>query len=120
MPLFPKDAEMSDDVSGFAPRRMLWTRELGTRKLLGGLGIIAVLWFGFLQVHDSMLLKTQWPQLTANSNGMTLVGTLNSRDSYERNLLKIIMNGTGPCSRTRSATQLKALFSRTMSLGMPC
>ena len=90
MPLFPKDAEMSDDVSGFAPRRMLWTRELGTRKLLGGLGIIAVLWFGFLQVHDSMLLKTQWPQLTANSNGMTLVGTLNSRDSYERNLLKII------------------------------
>ncbi len=87
MGLFPKDTE--SDASSSAPSRMKWTREVGTRQLLTVLGIIAVVWFGGGQVYDRYLLQTQWKPLQPSPGGMTLVGTLNSRDSYDRNLLKI-------------------------------
>ena len=90
MGLFPKDIEIGDSTLNSAPRRMLYTRELGTRKLLLALAVIAGVWYGASQAYDRSLLQTRWPTLTPSKTGLTLVGTLNSRDSYDRNLLKII------------------------------
>lgn len=87
MGLFPKDTET--DASNSAPSRMRWTREVGTRQLLTLLGIVAVVWFGGGQIYDRYLLQAQWKPLEPSPKGVTLVGTLNSRDSYDRNLLKI-------------------------------
>ena len=39
---------------------MLWTRELGTRKLLLGLAAIAAVWYGVSQAYDHSLLQTRW------------------------------------------------------------
>jgi hypothetical protein len=90
MGLFPKDVEIDDATLNSAPRRMLWTRELGTRKLLFGLAVFAAVWYGVSQAYDHSLLQTRWNALSPNRSGLTLVGTLNSRDSYDRNLFKII------------------------------
>ena len=90
MGLFPKDIQIDDAYLSSAPRRMWWTRELGTRKLLLGLAVLAAAWYGATQSYDHMLLQKHWENLTAHPAGLTLVGTLNSRDSYDRNLLKII------------------------------
>ena len=46
--------------------------------------------YGGTQAYDYSLLQKQWGAITPSLTGLTLVGTLNSRDSYDRNLLKII------------------------------
>ncbi len=90
MGLFPKDVEIELGTLGSAPRRMFYTRELGTRKLLLSLAVIAGVWYGASQAYDHALLQTRWNALAPSRTGLTVLGTLNSRDSYDRNLLKII------------------------------
>ncbi len=90
MGLFPKEMEVGNVSLGSAPKRMQWTRERGTRRLLAGLAIITAAWFAYSQVQDHILLQAHWERLAPNTQGLTLVGTLNSRDSYDRNLIKII------------------------------
>lgn len=90
MGLFPKEMEISDAALGSAPKRMQWTRERGTRRLLFGLAIVTAVWFAAMQVQDHLLLQKHWTPLSPHKQGLTLVGTLNSRESYDRNLIKII------------------------------
>ena len=91
MGLFPKEMEISNTAGlGSAPQRMQWTRESGTRRLLFGLVALTVAWVGYGQIQDHYLLQKHWERLSPNKQGLTLVGTLNSRESYDRNLIKII------------------------------
>ena len=90
MGLFPKEVEIGGSTLGSAPKRMQWTRERGTRRLLLGLALATAAWFVATQAQDRMLLQKHWNPLTNHKQGLTLVGTLNSRDSYDRNLIKII------------------------------
>jgi hypothetical protein len=88
MGLFPKEAE----VEGHAPERMAMTRERGTRRLLAlFVGVLAV-WFLAGKVRDHYLLSQVWPTLPPNEQGLTVVGTLDSRSSYDRNMFIIVQS----------------------------
>jgi hypothetical protein len=90
MGLFPKDHPLDETLRPNAPQRMAWTRELGTRKLI--LGFVAVLTVFFIvgKVQDHFLLQHPWKPLSPDRNGLTVVGTLDSRESYERNMFRIV------------------------------
>jgi hypothetical protein len=90
MALFPKEQSVDSLALGDAPRRMLWTREQGTRKLLLVLAIVCVIWFGASKILDQVLLSKHWAPLQPTLDGLTVVGTLNARGQYDRNLLKIV------------------------------
>jgi hypothetical protein len=90
MALFPKELGVDDPALQDAPRRMLWTREQGTRKLLLGLGIVFVIWLTASKILDSVLLSKKWPPLQPTLDGLTVVGTLNARGQYDRNMLKVV------------------------------
>lgn len=88
MALFPKE---QDEVAlSSSLRRNGWTREQGTRKLLYVLGAIALIWFVGGKIRDHFLLSRHWEVLKPDPNGLTVVGTLNSRGSYDSNMFKII------------------------------
>lgn len=89
MSIFPKDFG-TDYEPDSAPSRMRWIREQGTRRLLTGIAVLVGIWLVVSQVYDRWLLQKHWPLLGAHANGLTVVGTLNSRESYDRNLFKII------------------------------
>jgi len=89
MALFPKDQGF-DESSGSAPKRMRWIREQGTQKLLMLVGVISLAWLCGAQIYDRWLLQAHWQPLAASPSGLTVVGTLNARESYDRNLFKII------------------------------
>jgi len=69
---------------------MAWTRERGTRRLI--LLFVAILlgWYVYGQVHDHFLLQKVWAPLHPDPTGLTVVGTLDSRESLDRNLLRIV------------------------------
>ncbi len=72
-----------------APRRYAGMRERGTRNLLI-LSVLAVAgYFGVTKITDSYLLRQKWQPLTADVSGLTVVGTLDSRGEYDRNLFRI-------------------------------
>ena len=82
MPLFPQEQDAS--------QRMFWTREGGTRRLvLAFLGLLLA-WFILDRVHDHFLLEQRWKPLSADFSGLTVVGTLDSRGSYDRNMFKVV------------------------------
>ncbi len=65
------------------------TKERGTRNLiLGFVGLVSI-WYVTGRVQDHYLLQKQWPLLTPQSEGLTVVGTLDSRD-YDHNLFRIV------------------------------
>lgn len=71
-------------------RHSSWTREIGTRKLV--IGFLAVIALGFLalKAYDFYLLREKWTQLKPQIDGLTVVGTLDSRGSYERNMFQVV------------------------------
>ncbi len=75
---------------GDAPRRMLWTREQGTRRLLLVLVTVGLIWFISAKLLDQVLLSKHWAPLRPTLDGLTVVGTLNARGQYDRNLFKIV------------------------------
>ena len=83
MPLFPQ--EPPD-----AAQRMLWTREGGTRRLvLAFVGLILV-WIVADRIRDHFLLEQRWKPLVADLSGLTVVGTLDARGGYDRNMFRIV------------------------------
>lgn len=86
MGLFPKEAE----ISMSAPERMAVTRERGTRRVVMFVVLVLVVWFIAGKVRDRMLLSELWPPLQPNEQGLTIVGTLDSRGSYERNMFLVV------------------------------
>ncbi|HLV82135.1 MAG TPA: hypothetical protein VKT32_17735 [Chthonomonadaceae bacterium] len=90
MGLFPKEAVSEGAALGGAPRRMAWTRERGTLKLLLLFAALLVAWYVYGQVSDHILLSKVWPPLSPDPTGLTVVGTLDARDSLDRNLFRIV------------------------------
>ena len=90
MPLFPQD-EVSPRTDGpDASQRMFWTREGGTRRLVFAfLGLIVA---GLIadKVRDHFLLEHRWKPLAADLAGLTVVGTLDARGAYDRNMFKVV------------------------------
>ena len=81
MALFPKDE---------AVERAVLIREKGTKQILILVATVAVLWFGGGKIWDYFLLRKDWGQLKPQAQELTVVGTLDSRGSYEANLFRVI------------------------------
>jgi len=66
-----------------------WTREIGTRNII--LLFVAVVggWFVIGKVWDHYLLQRKWPDLKPQLAGLTVVGTLDSKD-YDHNLYRVV------------------------------
>ena len=90
MGLFPNEQVMEGSRSKDAAQRMFWTRELGTRKLLIGFVLLIAVWFAYGKVKDHFLLQTVWPQLEPKTSGLSVVGTLDMRSDYDRNMFRIV------------------------------
>lgn len=90
MPLFPKDEETSQNGGPDAAQRMFWTREGGTRKLIIGFVGLALLWFVVDKIRDHFLLAQQWKPLAADVSGLSVVGALDMRGSYDRNMFRVV------------------------------
>ncbi len=96
MALFPKDEVISGSVPNDAPHRMRWTREQGTRKLLTLLEIVIAAWWVAGKIQDHFLLAQKWDPLKPMPEGLTVVGALNPRGNYDRNLFKIFTENATP------------------------
>lgn len=59
-------------------------------RLLLILCVVVILWLIVYQVQNRILLSKRWPPLAPKVQGLTVVGTLNPRDNYDRNLFKIL------------------------------
>lgn len=82
-----ENAQMMD-----APARMWLTREGGTRKLLLLVVALVVVWWGYGFVRDKQLLSAKWEKLAADEKGLSVVGALDARESYERNMFRIVQS----------------------------
>ena len=94
MPLFPQEQGPNGVQGPDASQRMFWTREGGTRRLLFVfLGLIVV---GFVadRVRDHYLLAHHWKALSADIGGLSVVGTLDARGSYDRNMFRVVQANT--------------------------
>ena len=74
-----------------APRRFAGMRERGTRSLLI-MAVVAVAagFLGISKTTDAYLLRQKWEPLAADVHGLTVVGTLDSRGDYDRNMFKVV------------------------------
>lgn len=90
MGLFAKEEGASSAALGDAPKRMAWTRELGTRKLLFGFIAVLLVGWGYGKVRDHQLLAKHWDRLQPDAAGLNVIGTLNERDSVGRNLFHVV------------------------------
>ncbi len=89
MPLFPQEQKPTKSGPD-ASQRMFWTREGGTRRLvIGFLGLI-VIWIGVDKIRDHYLLEHHWKALAADLTGLTVVGTLDARGDYDRNMFRVV------------------------------
>lgn len=77
-------------AGGDAAKRMAWTRELGTRKLLLLFAALLLLWYGYGKVREQQLLSKHWETLPPDPAGLTVVGTLDGRENLGRNMFQII------------------------------
>lgn len=92
MGLFPTEQTAGGQLASSAPERMRMTRERGTRRLVAlFLGILAM-WFIYGKIKDHYLLSQVWPTLSPDEQGLSVVGTLDSRGSYERNMFLIVQS----------------------------
>lgn len=89
MPLFPQEQDPSKSRPD-AAQRMYWTREGGTRRLVIGFLALIVIWLGVGKIRDHFLLEQHWKALTADLSGLTVVGTLDARGDYERNMFRVV------------------------------
>lgn len=90
MGLFPKEAVAEGSPLEGAARRIAWTRERGTLKLILLFAAIVLVWYVWGQVEDHILLSKVWPPLHTDPAGLTVVGTLDSRGSLDRNIFRIV------------------------------
>jgi hypothetical protein len=90
MALFPKDETIGGAATGDAAKRMAWTRELGTRKLLLLFAALLLLWYGYGKIREQQLLAKHWETLAPDPAGLTVVGTLDGRENLGRNMFQII------------------------------
>lgn len=88
MGLFPTDQAV--DQHGNAAQRMAIVREKGTRNLVILFCTVIALWYTCGKVRDHFLLRKQWPQLAASPDGLTVVGALDRRGSYDRNFFRVV------------------------------
>ncbi len=106
---------------------MAWTRERGTRRLVFSFIGLIILWLIVARVQDHFLLQRSWPRLQARPAGLSVVGTLDPRDSLGRNLFIVVQANqsarveltdfgwrsifdprNGPLFRDRSGNAIKA------------
>ena len=90
MGLFAQDAALENTGAGDASRRMAGIRERGTGRLLLLFAVLVAGYFAYSKIADWSLLQKKWPALTPDSSGLTVVGTLDSRGDYDRNMFKIL------------------------------
>jgi hypothetical protein len=69
---------------------MSLTREMGTRKLVALFVLVLIAFVAFGKVRERQLLATPWPGLPADTSGLTLVGTLDSKSSLGRNMFRVL------------------------------
>ncbi len=87
MPLF--DTAEGEAPSGYNQRSGI-IRESGTRRILFGIIALTALSFVYAKINDAYLLKTRWKPLVADTSGLTIVGTLDSRADYDANMFQIV------------------------------
>ena len=88
MGMFAQNA--TDAVVADAPRRYAGMRERGTRSMLF-LAVAAVAaYLVITKTTDSYLLRQKWQPLPPDVHGLTVIGTLDSRGDYDRNLFKVV------------------------------
>ena len=87
MALFPSDNVRPEEE---ASRRRSVTQEVGTRRLVIGFVGLVVLWLVGSRLQDAYLLRKSWAQLAPDAQGLSVVGTLDRRGSYDRNLFRIV------------------------------
>ncbi len=85
MPLF----DTAEGETSYRQRNGI-IRESGTRRIIFGLVFLTALYFLWSKISDAYLLKTQWQPVTADTSGLTIVGTLDSRAEYDTNLFQIV------------------------------
>jgi hypothetical protein len=90
MPLFPQEPALSQMGGPDAAQRMFWTREGGTRRLISAFLALILVGVGVDRVRDHFLLQQKWKPLTADLSGLTVVGTLDARGGYDRNMFKVV------------------------------
>ena len=73
-----------------APRRYAGMHERGTRNILVLVVLAIVGYLAATKIMDAYLLRQRWVALTPDVGGLTVVGTLDSRGDYDRNLFKIV------------------------------
>ncbi len=88
MPLFP--SEVTPDMQ--AAERVFVMRERGTRSLLLVTILVIVGWFAIGKIQDYFLLKQQWGPITFDEKGLTVIGALDGRGEYERNMFQVIQS----------------------------
>src|SRR5580700_2628413 len=66
-----------------------WTREIGTRNVILWFVVIVAGWLLLGRIQDHFLLRATWPDLKPQVEGLTVVGTLDSKD-YDHNLYRIV------------------------------
>ncbi len=65
------------------------TREQGTTRLIFWFVTVVVAWIVVGRVQDHFLLQAKWSQLNSVPEGLTVVGTLDSKD-YDHNMFRIV------------------------------
>jgi len=75
-----------------ASRRRAVTQERGTRSLVIGFIVIGALWFLSSKLWDMYLLRQVWPPLPRQTEGLSVVSTLDRRGAYDRNLFRVVIS----------------------------
>ncbi|HLJ56286.1 MAG TPA: hypothetical protein VKT77_14695 [Chthonomonadaceae bacterium] len=89
MALFPKDDVRPEEL---ALRRRAVTQESGTKRLVMGFIVLLLVWVVAWRVNDYLLQRKVWPAVAADPAGLTVVGTLDRRGSYDTNLFRVVQS----------------------------
>src|SRR5689334_18907623 len=89
MALFPKEDILPEED---AAQRRAWTQETGTRRLVIGFVVVIAVWFIGGRLWDLYLMRHKWPSLAPDEQGITVIGTLDRRGDYDRNMFRVIQS----------------------------
>ncbi len=68
-----------EDISQYIPKRNAygtWIRERATQRILIGAALLVAAWMVYGNVRDRVLSNKQWPALTAEPKGLTVLGLI--------------------------------------------
>jgi len=68
-----------EDISQYLPKRNAYgnlIRERGTRRILIIAGVLFVAWLVYSQIRSQILSNADWPKLTADPRGLTVLGLI--------------------------------------------